>query len=115
MSISQKTTSRTRRHKRIRAKVVGNANRPRLCVFRSNTAFYAQVIDDGSCRTVASVDTRVAKGSSPMEKVVSAGSMLAEKLKKSGINSVVFDRGGFSYAGRIAVFANAVRAGGILF
>jgi large subunit ribosomal protein L18 len=115
MSTSQKLSLRTRRHARIRARVTGTAERPRLAVFRSNTALYAQIIDDAKGVTLAAVDTRKVAGGKPLERAASAGTALAEKAKKAGITTIVFDRGGFRYAGSIAALADAVRAAGVTF
>lgn len=115
MSTSQKVSLRSRRHARIRARVIGTAERPRLSVFRSNTALYAQVIDDAKSATLFAIDTRKTAGATPRERAVAAGTALAEKAKKAGVSAIVFDRGGFRYAGSIAAFADAVRAGGITF
>lgn len=115
MNTSKKALSRVQRHKRIRARVSGTAACPRLSVFRSNTAFYAQLIDDEAGKTLASIDTRTLAGATPRERVVAAGTAIAEKAKQAGIEKVVFDRGGFAYAGSVAAFADAARAAGLAF
>jgi large subunit ribosomal protein L18 len=122
-SLSQKKTeTRTRRRARIRARVKGTAARPRLAVFRSAKHIYAQLIDDTTGKTiVASTDAKSKKGAKAegMEaKIASAhavGQDLAEKAKKAGVTAVVFDRGGYSYHGRIQALADGARAGGLQF
>jgi large subunit ribosomal protein L18 len=117
-----KNESRTRRRARVRARVIGSAKRPRLAVFRSAKHIYAQLIDDAAGRTLAAVsdaEVKNAKAAEGMDaKVASAyaaGQTLAEKAKKAGVTSVVFDRGGFSYHGRVKALADGARAGGLEF
>ncbi len=98
--------NRTRRHNRIRAKVSGTPERPRLCVYKSNRYLEAQVIDDTKGVTLASIKTDDAK---------KAGVEIAKAAKAKGISAVVFDRGGFRYTGAIAVLADAAREGGLKF
>ena len=107
--------ARERRHRRVRGKVRGTAERPRLMVFRSNRGIFAQLVDDDSGRTLASVnwtesDLRSLK---PMEQAARAGAVLAERAKAAGIDVAVFDRGGYQYHGRVKAFAEGVREGGI--
>lgn len=109
-----KVTKRVARHRRIRARVQGTAARPRLAVFRSNTALYAQLIDDTNAHTLASADTRKTKGTLS-EAAVVVGQEIAKKANAAGIESVVFDRGGFQYQGAIKALADAARAGGLKF
>jgi large subunit ribosomal protein L18 len=97
---------RARRHRRIRAKVKGTAEKPRLALFRSNRALYVQVIDDERGVTLAN-----AKG----DDAVMIGKAIAEKVKAKGISAVVFDRGGFRYTGSVRTLAEAARAGGLTF
>jgi large subunit ribosomal protein L18 len=117
-SAKQKREARLRRHRRVRKKVQGTSDRPRLAVFRSNKHISAQVIDDRSGRTLASASTveselRPAGGNvAAAEKV---GQLLAERAKSAGIDSVVFDRGGFMFHGRVAALAEAARKGGLEF
>ena len=99
-------TNRQRRHNRIRAKVKGTAERPRLAVYKSNRYLEAQVIDDAKGVTLASVKLDDAK---------KAGQEIAKAAKAKGIEAVVFDRGGFRYTGAIAVLADAAREGGLKF
>ena len=110
-----------RRHKRVRARVSGTAERPRLNVFRSLTNIYAQVIDDLSGQTLASastVDSAVAAQVSGKNKVEAAkivGQVVAERAKAAGVSAVVFDRGGYQYHGRVAALAEGAREGGLNF
>jgi large subunit ribosomal protein L18 len=118
-----KPAARQRRHVRVRKKVRGNAARPRLAVFRSNKHIYAQVIDDVAGRTVASASTMETggsgKGGSGSTGTVAAakavGERLGERAKAAGVESVVFDRGGFKYHGRVAAVADGARSAGIEF
>ena len=107
---------RTRRHFRVRKKVRGTAERPRLSVFRSNKHIYAQLIDDVAGRTVASASTSE-KGLSGSGATVAAakavGQRLGERGKAEGVESVVFDRGGFKYHGRVAAVADGARDAGL--
>lgn len=103
------------RHARIRARVIGSKERPRLSVFKSNRFMYAQIIDDGENKTLAATDSRGVKGKTPQEKAVAVGEEIAKKAKAAGIKRVVFDRGGFRYQGAIAALADAARGGGLEF
>jgi large subunit ribosomal protein L18 len=108
---------RARRHKRVRKHLVGTAERPRLVVFRSNRGIAAQLIDDGAGRTLAaasSLHVRNAKGTKS-DQAVAVGKLLAENAKKAGVKSVVFDRGGYLYHGRVKALAEAAREGGLQF
>ncbi len=98
--------NRIRRHNRIRAKVQGTAERPRLCVYKSNRYLEVQVIDDTVGKTLASVK---------MDDAKKAGVEIAKKAKAAGVEAVVFDRGGFRYTGAIATLADAAREGGLKF
>lgn len=109
-----KTTKRAGRHARIRAKVKGTAERPRLAVFRSNRFVYAQLIDDNKGVTIVAVDSRNQKGTQS-EGAVFVGKTIAEKAKVAGVTAVVFDRGGFKYQGIIAAVADSAREGGLAF
>jgi large subunit ribosomal protein L18 len=106
---------RLRRRRRVRAKIGGSAERPRISVFRSNRGIFAQLIDDEEGRTIASVNWTEAdlRGLSPMEQAKRAGELLAERATGHGISAVVFDRGGYKYHGRVKAFAEGVRAGGL--
>lgn len=110
-----KLMSRTRRHARIRSRVKGTALRPRLAVFRSNRYVYAQLINDEEGKTLAAADSRAVKGANGTEKAVAVGATVAEAAKKAGIESVVFDRGGFKYQGIVASVAQGARDGGLQF
>ncbi|HEX2195736.1 MAG TPA: 50S ribosomal protein L18 [Actinomycetota bacterium] len=113
------TTKRTpleKRHRRVRKKVVGSPERPRLAVFRSNRHIYAQVIDDVAGRTLAAASSLiVSNGGDPKEKAKAVGRQVAEKAKAAGITRVTFDRGGFRYHGRVQALADGAREGGLEF
>lgn len=111
----QKTAARNARHARIRAKVAGTAERPRLAIFKSNTAIYVQLINDDAGATIAAVDSRKEKGGTPTERATAVGTAIADKAKGLKIDAVVFDRGGYRYQGAIAALADAARAGGLKF
>jgi large subunit ribosomal protein L18 len=116
MTTNEKFRSRTRRHRRVRKKVVGTPARPRLAVFRSNRHIYAQVIDDVAGRTVASASSReVRKGDDPRSKAKAVGAELASSAKQAGVTTVSFDRGGFLYHGRVKALAEGAREGGLEF
>lgn len=108
---------RIRRHRRVRRKVSGSAERPRLAVFRSNRHLYAQVIDDGAGRTLAAASTRDAalrsRQGSPTDLARGVGELVAERAVRQGIHSVVFDRGGFLYHGRVKALADGAREQGL--
>ena len=110
---------RYRRHRRIRKKVIGLLERPRLCVFRSHKHLYAQLVDDVAGKTIigwSTLDDRLkakACGGNSVEAANGLGMLVAEDTKKRGINGVVFDRGGYLYHGRVKALAEGVRAGGI--
>ncbi len=108
---------RLRRHFRVRKKVSGTAQRPRLAVFRSNRHISAQIIDDLAGKTLVSASTQEKdlKGptSATVEGAMSLGQVLAERAKERGISSVVFDRSGFRYHGRVAAVADGARQGGL--
>jgi large subunit ribosomal protein L18 len=112
-------TSRLRRHLRVRKKVNGTAARPRLVVNRSSRHLFVQVVDDTAGRTVASASTMEAdvRGleGDKTARATKVGELLAERAKAAGVDSVVFDRGGNRYHGRIAALADAARAGGLEF
>jgi len=121
MLTGKKVEGRKIRHLRIRTRVIGTAERPRLAVFRSLNHIYAQVIDDTSGRTLAAVDSRApdfrqkvkAGGNVAAAKIV--GELLAERAKARGISQVVFDRSGARYHGKVKIFADAAREGGLVF
>ena len=108
---------RERRHKRVRKHAFGTAERPRLVVFRSNRGIAAQLIDDTTGKTVAaasSLGVRKAKGTKS-EQAAEVGKLLAENAKKAEVKTVVFDRGGYLYHGRVKALAEAAREGGLEF
>ncbi len=114
MNSSQKSTKRISRHRRIRAKVKGTSERPRLCVYRSNTSLYAQIIDDDKGVTLASATSKTLKKKG-VEAAKVVGTNIAKALKEKGITKVVFDRGGFIYTGQIQALAESARAAGLEF
>jgi len=115
----QRQTARLRRHRRVRKRVTGTAERPRLAVFRSNKHITAQVIDDVAGRTVASattVESELRAGATGnREAAATVGRLVAERAKAAGVQRVVFDRGGFLYHGRVAAVADAAREAGLEF
>lgn len=106
---------RNRRHARVRAKVVGSAERPRLSIYKSNTSLFAQIIDDSKGLTLVSVSSASEKGKTPLERAEVAAKDLAKKAVAKGIKAVVFDRGGFKFVGTVKAFADAAREGGLDF
>jgi len=117
-----KIKGRIRRHKRIRNKISGTKERPRLSVHRSILHLYAQVVDDSTGKTLAQVSTMsagvketVKTSGGNVKSAVILGTAIAEQCKKEGINKVVFDRSGYLYHGRIKAFADAARKGGLIF
>lgn len=112
---TEKKDKRTRRHNRIRAKIHGTNDRPRLNVFRSNRALYAQVINDEKGVTLCATDSRGIDGKNARERARALGEKLATLAKEKGVSTVVFDRGGFLYTGSIKEFAEGVRTGGLIF
>lgn len=115
MNTSTKQLKRERRHRRVRAKVIGTASRPRLSIFKSNTRIVAQLIDDAKGMTLASVSSAEEKGKTPRERAEVAAATLAKRAGEKKIKAVVFDRGGFLYAGTIKAFADAARKAGLEF
>lgn len=110
---ANKRTNRIRRHTRIRAKISGTAERPRIAVFKANQHVYVQAIDDTTSKTVAAINDAAIKKGTKTERAMAAGKTLAELLKKQGIAKAVFDVGGFKYHGRVRAVAEGVREGGI--
>ena len=104
-----------RRKSRIRAKISGTAERPRLTVFKSHKYIYAQLIDDTKGHTLLSIDTREMKGKTPVERAKEVGVEIAKKAKAAKITKVVFDRNGYLYTGKIKTVADAAREGGLEF
>ena len=117
MTVVTKSQARLKRRRRVRAKVTGTAERPRISVFRSNRGIHAQLVDDLAGATLAAVswtesDLRSLK---PMEQASRAGALLAERAKAAGVETAVFDRGGYQYHGRVKALADGAREAGLLF
>jgi large subunit ribosomal protein L18 len=117
MTVQTKPQRRLRRRQRVRAKIRGSAGRPRLSVFRSNRGVFAQLIDDDAARTVAAVTWTEAelRELEPMDQAKRAGEILAGRAKEAGVDSCVFDRGGYRYHGRVRALAEGAREGGLSF
>lgn len=112
---TNKAEKRIKRHARIRAKVLGSTERPRLAVFKSNKQFYAQIIDDSKGETLASASSQSVTGSTPQEKAVAVAKEIAKSAEAKGVKEVVFDRGGFLYIGNVKLFADTARESGLIF
>jgi large subunit ribosomal protein L18 len=117
MTVLSPPKKRLKRRRRVRAKVHGSAVRPRISVFRSNRGIFAQLIDDDAGRTLASVQWTEdsLKSLKPMEQATEAGKLLASRAKDAGIDTAVFDRGGYQYHGRVQALAEGAREGGLQF
>ena len=117
MSVKTRPQSRLKRRRRVRAKISGTAERPRISVFRSNRGISAQLVDDVAGHTLAAVSWTEAplRDKSPMEQAGEAGKLLAERAQAAGIVSAVFDRGGYQYHGRVKALADGAREGGLAF
>jgi large subunit ribosomal protein L18 len=117
MSVKTAEAKRLKRRRRVRAKVSGTAERPRISVFRSNRGVMAQLIDDEAGRTLAAVNWTESdlRSLSKMEQAKRAGELLAERAKAAGIETAVFDRGGYQYHGRVKALADGAREGGLVF
>jgi large subunit ribosomal protein L18 len=117
MAILTKPQKRLRRRRRVRARIRGNAKRPRLSVYRSNRGVFAQLIDDDAGRTLASVSWTEAdlRQLGSMEQAKRVGQLLAERAKGAGVETCVFDRGGYRFHGRVAAIAEGAREGGLRF
>jgi large subunit ribosomal protein L18 len=121
MAKNSRSVARARRHTRVRKNIMGTADRPRLNVFRSLSAIYAQVIDDQAGHTLLAASTTDSelreklKGLKKSEQAKLVGQTLAERAKSKGIQTVVFDRGGYRYIGRVKAFADGAREGGLQF
>jgi large subunit ribosomal protein L18 len=117
MTITTAPARRLKRRRRVRAKVHGSAERPRISVFRSNRGVFAQLIDDDAGRTLAAVSWTEAdlRSLKPLEQANQAGKLLAERAKAAGIDAAVFDRGGYQYHGRVKALAEGAREGGLTF
>jgi len=117
MRVQNTSQARKRVHLRVRKKVIGTGARPRLAVYRSAKHIYAQAIDDGNGRTLAAASSREkdVSGGGNVKSAVTIGKLVAERLREKGIESVVFDRGGFKYHGRVKALADAARKAGLKF
>ena len=115
MTVLTKPQRRLKRRRRVRAKVVGTAERPRISVFRSNKGISAQLVDDVGGRTIAAVQWTEFRGASRMDQAGEVGKALAERAKSAGIETAVFDRGGYQYHGRVKALAEAAREAGLAF
>jgi large subunit ribosomal protein L18 len=112
---NKKLEKRVRLHKKIRSTLSGTAERPRLCVFRSNEHIYAQIINDDTAQTICATSDLKISGKSKSDRAKDVGENIASLAKKSNINTVVFDRAGFKYGGRIKVLADSARSAGLVF
>jgi large subunit ribosomal protein L18 len=117
MTVMTKRQARLRRRRRVRARIVGSAERPRLSVYRSNRGVFAQLIDDRKGHTIAAVNWTEPelRKLSATEQAKRAGELLAERAKQAGIETCVFDRGGYRYHGRVKALADGAREGGLAF
>ncbi len=117
MAVVTKRQHRLRRRRRVRARVTGTAERPRLSVYRSNRGVFAQLIDDRKGHTVAAVNwiEPELRKLSASEQAKRAGELLAERAKAAGVETCVFDRGGYRYHGRVKALAEGAREGGLVF
>jgi large subunit ribosomal protein L18 len=109
-----KNELRARRHARVRARISGTSERPRLAVFRSNRFISAQLIDDTLGKTLAAAHGREFKGAASAQ-AKAVGEIIAKKAKDAGVGAVVFDRGGYRYGGQVKTLADAAREGGLTF
>src|SRR3954447_6191540 len=117
MSTTTKPAQRLRRRRRVRAKVQGTAERPRLSVFRSNRGVSAQLIDDVEAKTIAAVNWTEPdlKGLARMDQAKRVGELIAQRAKDAGVETCIFDRGGYKYHGRVKALADGAREGGLAF
>lgn len=117
MTVVTKRQSRLRRRRRVRARVTGTTQRPRLSVYRSNRGVFAQLIDDGKGHTVAAVNwiEPELRKLTASEQAKRAGELLAARAKAAGVETCVFDRGGYQYHGRVKALAEGAREGGLVF
>jgi large subunit ribosomal protein L18 len=113
MQAKAKRIGRLRRHARVRKKVAGATDRPRLAVYRSNRHIYAQLIDDARATTLAAASDAEVRGTNPIERAKAVGELIAGRAKDAGIERVVFDRGGRQFHGRVAAVAEGAREGGL--
>jgi len=117
MTVVTKRQARLRRRRRVRAKISGTADRPRLSVYRSNRGVFAQLIDDRSGRTLAAVNwtEKELREMKATEQAKRAGELLAARAKEAGVETCVFDRAGYQYHGRVRALAEGAREGGLSF
>ena len=117
MAVVTKRQARLRRRRRVRARIVGTAERPRLSVYRSNRGVFAQLIDDGKGHTVAAVNwiEPELRKLTAADQAKKAGELLAERAKAAGVETCVFDRGGYQFHGRVKALAEGAREGGLNF
>jgi large subunit ribosomal protein L18 len=117
MTVKSAPQRRLKRRRRVRARIHGSAERPRISVFRSNRGIFAQLIDDDAGRTLTAVNWTEPelRGLSPLEQSKRAGELLAQRAKHTGVDSAVFDRGGYKFHGRVKALAEGAREGGLLF
>jgi large subunit ribosomal protein L18 len=117
MTVLTRPAKRLKRRRRVRAKVTGTAERPRISVFRSNRGISAQLVDDDAGRTLAAVNWTEAplRELKRMDQARKAGELLAERAKAAGVETAVFDRGGYQYHGRVRALAEGAREGGLTF
>ncbi len=115
-NFKKKNQKKARRHGRVRAKISGSAARPRLAIFRASQHIYAQIIDDGSHKTLASASSlEVKESGKKTDKSAKVGALIAKKALEKKISEVVFDRGGYKYHGRVKALADAARENGLKF
>src|SRR3954469_15736718 len=117
MTVATRPAKRLKRRRRVRAKITGTAERPRISVFRSNRGVFAQLVDDAAGRTLAAVNWTEdeLKPLPRREQAKRAGELLADRAKAAGVESAVFDRGGYRYHGRVRALAEGAREGGLIF
>lgn len=116
MKVTRKRAQREKRHRRVRRKIFGTPERPRLSVYRSNVHIYAQLIDDIAGHTLAAADSREVEGAeSRVDAARKVGELIASRAREAGIERAVFDRGGYKYHGRVAALAEGARTGGLEF
>ena len=117
MTVATRPAKRLKRRRRVRAKITGTAERPRISVFRSNRGMFAQLIDDSEARTLVAVAwmEKELRGLESMGQAKRAGELLAERAKQAGIETCVFDRGGYRYHGRVRALAEGAREAGLTF
>jgi large subunit ribosomal protein L18 len=117
MTVLTKRQQRLRRRRRVRARIIGSAERPRLSVYRSNRGVFAQLVDDAAGQTLAAVNWTEPelRKLTASEQAKRAGELLAERAKSAGVETCVFDRGGYKFHGRVKALAEGAREGGLKF